>query len=180
MGQLLSILALVAFQAGRLPQKAPAPRPAMAAPKPLAVSNFTLYPVAGVSFAATDPDSPTVAGSATITVSGLIGATGAGASFKLEVYSAGPTFSNCTTIPVSAVIITCTSVFNPGGNAVSCAAPATLSTSKATLASGTLPSAGASTSFWVTLTYTLTDKWMYIAQTSSSCTLNATYLATVN
>jgi hypothetical protein len=49
-----------------------------------------------------------------------------------------------------------------------------------TVASGTLPYAGSSTSFWMTFTFTLTDSWSYIAQTSSSCTLNITYLATVN
>jgi hypothetical protein len=48
------------------------------------------------------------------------------------------------------------------------------------VASGTLPYSGSSTSFWMTFTYTLTDKWKYIAQTSPSCTLDITYLATVN
>jgi hypothetical protein len=78
------------------------------------------------------------------------------------------------------VTITCTAGFNPGPGGFSCGAPTTLSTSPVTVASGTLPYAGSSTSFWVTLTYTLTDSWTYIAQTSSSCTLNITYLATVN
>jgi hypothetical protein len=178
MGTLLSIFALLAAQATKPALKAPTPM--AASPKPLAVANFTVYPIAAVSFAATDPDSPTVAGSASVTVSGLIGATGANASFKLQAYAAGTTFSNCTTIPVSAVTIACTSLFDPGNSAVSCAAPATLSTSPVTVASGTLPAAGSSTSFWVTFTYTLTDSWKYIAQTSSSCILNVTYLATVN
>jgi hypothetical protein len=57
--------------------------------------------------------------------------------------------------------------------------PTALSASKLTVASGTVPGAGY-TSFWVTLTYTLTDKWKYIAQTSPQCTLDITYLATVN
>ena len=182
MGKILSIVALLwAAQGGRPALKAPSSRPALAAPKPLAVSNFTVYPIGSVSFAATDPDSPTVSGSSSITVSGLIGPTTGGESFKLEAYSVNPSFSSCpTAIPVSAVTITCASLFNPGNNAVSCAAPIELSTSKQTVASGTLPDAGSSTSFWVNFTYALTDKWTYIAQTSSSCTLNVTYVATVN
>jgi len=180
MGTFLSICALLALQAGKPALRAPAPKPVVAAPKPLAVANFTVYPIAAVSFAAADPDSPTVAGSGTVTVSGLIGASEANASFKLQVYAAGTTFSNCTSIPVSAVTITCTSVFDPGNNDVSCASPVTLSTSPVTVASGTLPTAGSSTSFWVTFSYTFTDNRKYIAQTSSSCTLNVTYLATVN
>jgi hypothetical protein len=182
MGAFLSIFALLAVQAGKPAPKAPAPTPVAAAPKPLAVANFSVYPISAVSFAATNPDSPTVAGNAggTVTVSGQIGATEANATFKLQVSAAGPTFSNCTTIPVSAVTITCTSVFNPGNNDVSCASPVTLSTSPVTVASGTLPTAGSGTSFWVTFSYTLTDSWEYIAETSSSCTLNVTYLATVN
>jgi hypothetical protein len=180
MGTFLPIFALLAVQAGKPPLKALAPTPVAAAPKPLAIANFSVYPITAVSFAATNPDSPAVAGNTSVTVSGLIGANQAGASFKLQVYAAGATFSNCTTIPVSAVTITCTSLFNPGNNDVSCASPATLSTSPVTVASGTLPNAGSSTSFWVTFSYTLTDSWEYIAQTSSACALNVTYLATAN
>jgi hypothetical protein len=37
-----------------------------------------------------------------------------------------------------------------------------------------------SRSYSVTLTYTLTDQWKYIARTSPPCTLSITYNALVN
>jgi hypothetical protein len=140
-------------------------------------SNFTPYASPSpISFAATNPDTPTVAGSATTTVSWEVTTT-SNDNWKLEVYANSASFSNCpTAIPVSAVTISCVSGYN--GGAFNCAAPVTLSTTKTQVASGTV-GAGA-TSFWITLNYTLTDNWKYIAQTSSSCTLNISYLATVN
>jgi hypothetical protein len=176
----LWIVALLAAQTGKPAVKAPAPRPALSGPKPLATANFTLPPPGSVSFSALDPDSPTDAGNTSVTVSWNTGATTANDPWKLEVYSVASSFSNCSTVPVSAVTITCTAGFNPGPGGFACGAPATLSTSKTIVASGTLPYAGSGTSFWMTFTYTLTDKWKYIAQMSPSCTLDVTYLATVN
>ncbi|MGA9627944.1 MAG: hypothetical protein WBL65_05425 [Bryobacteraceae bacterium] len=177
----LWIAVLLATQAGKPALKTLDPRPALAAPKPLATANFSAYATPSpISFAATDPDSPLVAGSATTTVSWTTGATPANDPWTLQVYSVATSFTNCPTVPISAVTITCTAGFNPGPGGFACGAPATLSTSKTTVASGTLPYSGSSTSFWMTLTYTLTDKWKYAAQMSPSCTLNITYLATVN
>jgi len=176
----LWIVALLAAQTGKPAVKATAPRPALSGPQPL-TANFSVYATPSpITFAATDPDTPTVAGSATTTVSWTSGATPANDPWKLEVYSVASSFSNCSTVPVSAVTITCTAGFNPGPGGFACGAPATLSTSKTIVASGTLPYAGSGTSFWMTFTYTLTDKWKYIAQMSPSCTLDVTYLATVN
>ena len=176
----LFIVGLLAAQTGKHPPKM-APHPALSV-KPLATANFSVYASpSSISFAATNPDSPTVAGSATTTVSWTTTSTPANDPWKLQVSSTSSSFSNCATaIPASAVTITCTSGFNPGPGGFNCGAPATLSTSPVTVASGTLPYAGSSTSFWMTFTFTLTDSWSYIAQTSSSCTLNITYLATVN
>ena len=172
----LWVVALLAVQAGTPVQKAPAPRPALSGPKPL-TGTFTVNPIASVSFTATDPDTPLVAGSAMTTVSWGV-TNSANDPWKLEVYSVPTSFSNCPTVPISAVTITCTGGFGGGGTVTLCS-PTALSASKLTVASGTVPGAGY-TSFWVTLTYTLTDKWKYIAQTSPQCTLDITYLATVN
>jgi hypothetical protein len=172
----LWLIALLAVQPGKPPAAAPAAHPAIIA-KPMNAPNFTPYATPSpISFAATNPDSPTVAGSATTTVSWEVTTT-ANDNWTLQVYANSASFSNCpTAIPVSAVAITCTNGYN--GGAFSCGAPATLSTSKVQVASGTV---GAGyTYFWVTLNYTLTDNWKYIAQTSSSCTLDISYLATVN
>jgi hypothetical protein len=173
----LWLIALLAAQTGKPPVNAPAPRPALSV-KPLSTPNFSAYASpSSISFSATNPDTPTVAGSATTTVSWNV-ANSANDAWKLQVSANSASFSNCpTAIPVSAVTITCTDGF--GGGPFNCGAPATLSTSKTTVASGTATGAG-TTYFWVTLTYTLTDSWKYIAQTSSSCTLDITYLATVN
>jgi len=165
-------------QAGKSTPKTPVSGPALAGPKPR-TANFSAYATPSpITFAATDPDSPTVSGSATTTVSWGVTNT-ANDPWKLQVAANSATFSNCATaIPVSAVTIACTAGFD-GGGTVSCTGATTLSTSNVTMASGTVPGAGF-TNFWVTLTYTLTDNWKYIAQTSSSCTLDITYTATVN
>lgn len=174
----LTIVAFLASGTGQPALKVPAPRPAMAAPLPLA-ANFTLGVVpATVSFTATDPDSPLVAGSATTTVSWTVTGNG-GRTWNLGLSSAATTFTNCTTVPISAVTVTCTSASAGGGTSTAtCGAASTLSNTRTPVASGT--EGTFSRSYSVTLTYTLTDQWKYIARTSPPCTLSITYNALVN
>jgi hypothetical protein len=174
------IAGLFHSQTAKVTPKPGTPIAALTAPKPLTSGSFSVYASpSSISFAATNPDTPTVAGSGTTTVSWNT-SNSANDPWKLQVSANAASFSSCpTAVPASAVTITCTGGFNPGPGGFSCASAKTLSTTAKTVASGTLPYAG-STYFYVTLTYALTDQWKYIAQTSSSCTLDMTYTATVN
>jgi hypothetical protein len=176
----LYIAAFLASGTGTPAPKVPAPHPGIAATAPLPqAANFTLkIAPASVSFTATDPDSPLVAGSPTTTVSWTVTGT-LSRAWSLSLSSAATTFTNCPTVPISAVTVTCQSATNGGGSGTaSCGVVSPLSTTRTTVASGT-ESAG-NRSYSVTLSYTLTDQWKYIARTSPQCTLNITYLATVN
>ena len=177
----LYIAAFLASGTGKPAPKVPVPRPSLAAAaaQPLAAANFTISIVpASVSFTATDPDSPIVAGSSTTTVSWNVAGTLL-QTWSLSLSSAATTFTNCPTVPISAVTVTCGSASADGlfGSAT-CSPASPLSNSPATVASGRN---GVFTSHYsVTLTYTLTDQWKYIARTSPQCTLNITYNALVN
>jgi hypothetical protein len=178
MGEWLTIVAFLASGAKNQAQKVPAPRPAVAAPAPQA-SNFTLYvSPATISFSATDPDAPPVAGSATTTVYWTV--TGnLLRPWNLGLSSAATTFTNCPTVPISAVTVACTSASAGGGlSSATCSAASVLSTSRTVVASGT--EGFGSRDYSVTLTYTLTDQWKYIARMSPQCTLTITYDAIVN
>jgi hypothetical protein len=180
MGELLSILAFIASGVGGRPAaNLPAPRPALAAPLTAPAPNFTLsvFP-ATVSFAATDPDSPPVASSTTTTVSWNVLGT-EGKTWNLGLYSVATAFTNCPTVPISAVTVICTSASaGAGTSTAACSAASTLSSSRTVIASGT--EGAGNRSYSVTLTYKLTDQWKYIAQMSPPCTLNITYNALVN
>lgn len=177
----LYIAAFLASGTGKPALKVPVPRPSLAAsvPLPLAVADFTLnISPATVSFTAADPDSPLVAGSSTTTITWLA-KSDKDSPMSLELYSAATTFTNCPDVPISAVIVTCQSALIGGGSGTaSCGAVSPLSTTRTTVASGA-QSAG-NRSYSVTLSYTLTDQWKYIARTSPQCTLNITYIATLN
>jgi hypothetical protein len=177
----LYIAAFLASGSGKPAPKVPAPRPglAAAAPQPQAAANFTLNIIpASVSFTATDPDSPLVAGSSTTTVRWTVAGTFFQA-WSLSLSSAATTFTNCPTVPISAVTVTCSSASVDGfiGSAT-CGAASPLSNSSVTVASGR--NGFTTTNYSVTLSYTLSDQWTYIARMNPQCTLNITYNALVN
>ncbi len=177
----LTIPALWAITAGQPVRKPVAP----VAPKltrnvstvhPLADFTVTVNP-ATVSFTATNPNSaPVVAGSATSTVSWVYAPSGKG-PWKLTVQAAGGSFSNCSTVPVSAVTVSCATVAVNHGGSGSCAGPFPLSPSAQNVAAGNLqPNSDTVT---ITLNFTLADSWKYIAESSPSCSLSLAYTATV-
>lgn len=174
----LYIAAFLASGTGKPALKVLAPRPAVAAPQPQAANfNLTIVPTS-VLFTATDPDSPLVAGNSTTTVTWNV----AGAllqAWSLSLSSAAATFTNCPTVPISAVTVTCNSATVDGffGSA-NCGAASPLSNSPVTVASGR--NGLGTANYSVTLSYRLTDQWKYIARTSPQCTLNITYNALVN
>jgi hypothetical protein len=150
----------------------------MAAAQPQASGTFTLtVSPATISFSATNPGTlPVVAGSAAATASWT--ALGSGNTWTLTVQAASPTFSNCSTVPISAVTVSCSSVSVVGlGGSGTCAGSFPLSTTPQTVASG---SEGlVSLTYSVTISFTLNDSWKYIAETSPACTLSLTYTANV-
>ena len=156
----------------------PARKARALASAPQAGANFTLNVTpATISFAATDPGSvPVVAGSATASVSWT--AIGSGNNWSLTAQASSSTFTNCPTVPVSAVQVKCSTVSVVGlGGSGSCAGSFPLSTSPQVVASG---SEGlVSLSYTSTITFTLADSWKYIAQTSPACTISLTYVANV-
>ena len=172
----LSIALLAAMGARHTPIPAGKLRPMAASPQ---VGNFTLtVNPATITFSATNPGTlPVVAGSSTAVATWS--ALASGNTWSLTVQATTPTFTNCSTVPVSAVTVSCSapSVTGIGGSA-NCAAASPLSNTKAvTVASGS--EGTLSWSYSVTLSFTLADKWSYIAETSPACTLSLTYTANV-
>ena len=156
----------------------PARKARALAAAPQASGNFTLNVTpATISFAATNPGTvPVVAGSAAATASWT--ALGSGHTWSLTAQATSSTFTNCPTVPVSAVQVTCATVSVTGvGGSGSCAGSFPLSTSPQVVASG---SEGLiALSYTTTVTFTLADSWKYIAQTSPACTISLTYVANV-
>jgi hypothetical protein len=132
---------------------------------------------ATITFSATDPDTaPVVAGSAPASVTWQNLDFNSGA-WGLTVQANASTFSNCPTVPVSAVTVSCASASTSIGGSASCSAPFTLSTTAQTVASGS--QSFLTYSYSVTLNFTLADNWKYIAETSPSCSLSLSYIANV-
>ncbi len=141
-------------------------------------ANFSLtITPATISFTGTNPTSaPVVAGSAAASVTWSNSNPSAG-NWNLTVLSSSPTFTNCPSIPLSAVTVSCTSsAVTPNGSAT-CSAPFALSTSAQQVVGG--HQSAATSNYAVNLTFTLADSWKYIAETNPSCSLSLSYLATV-
>jgi len=147
---------------------------AIVKPKPMAaaVSAASATPSA-ITFLATDPTgTPVVTGSSAAVVTwktsgGLLGA------WTLNV-SAPTAFGACSTVPASAVTVTCASV--SGGFLGACSSATTLSPTATQIAGG-YEGLGTAT-YSVSLSFTLQDSWKYIA--SSSCSLSVSYTITAN
>ena len=157
-----------------LPNRSPSARGLSVAP----AADFSLsVSPATITFTATNPNSaPVDAGSSAASVSwtNLDFNTG---NWNLTVQSGTTSFSNCPDVPVSAVTVSCASVSTSLGGSGSCSAPFALSTSPQVAAGGT--QALFTYSYSVTLNFTLSDNWKYVAETSPSCSLSLSYLATV-
>jgi len=125
-----------------------------------------------ISFTATDPSLGSVPGSSAATVNWTTSSGASNRTWTLQVQAAATSFTNCATVPTSAVTVTCGSV--TGGTAGACGPAVTLSTTGQQVASGAEVS-GANDPYSVTLSFSLTDSWSYIAEQSPSCTLTITY-----
>lgn len=150
--------------------------PAAVRANPLAttVPTASVTPAA-ITFSATDPDTtPVVNGSASAVVAWTTKGGATARTWNVTAKAAATTFSSCSTVPVSAVTVTCASV--TGGHSGVCSAATTLSTTATQVASG--DEATGTASYSVTLSFTLADNWKYIA--SSSCSLSVSYTITAN
>ncbi len=147
---------------------------------PAALTTIALFNVtpSNISFSATDPDFPTVAGSAPSTATFNLLGGAPSRIWTLSVQASGSTFSGCTTVPVSAVTVTCSSavVSNVGGStgSATCSPSASLSTTPQQVASGKEGTAG--DFYTITTNFTLTDSWKYIAATTPTCPITLTYI----
>lgn len=157
-------------------------QPALAMPRivlgwfAVSVSSFTALP-SPISIAASDPDttpSPSVSGTLRWTQTGAT----TNRTWNVKV-TAPASFPGCSTVPISAVTVTCDSVSatnTTGGWTGSCAGAATLNTTGVTIASGNEGNSS-SRNVTVNLHYALADSWKYIG---GSCSLNLTYTVTAN
>lgn len=149
-----------------------------ASPIPLATLSTMSATPATIQFTANDPGSA-VAGNSTATVKWTVTAGVRNNTWTLSVYANSTTFTGCTTVPASAVGVSCSSasVTSGGGATATCQSggPFTLPTTAPgqQVASGHEGNANSST-FTVVLNYRFTDSWEYIANT---CPLTITYTA---
>jgi hypothetical protein len=127
-----------------------------------------------ISFAATDPDLGSDAGSSAATISWTTSGGSSGNTWNLSVKATTANFTSCATVPTSAVTAKCTGV--TGGSGGACGASVPLSTSAQQVASGKEAGGPGNKPYSVTINFTLADSWSYIA--NSSCSLSLTY--TVN
>jgi hypothetical protein len=145
---------------------------------PMATLSAMTATPATIQFTANDPGSA-VAGNSSATVQWTITNGTPGNTWTLSVYANSTTFTGCTTVPASAVGVTCSSATHTGGSpTATCVTggPFTLPTTAPgqELASGNEGGTRAHT-FTVVLNYQFTDSWEFIANT---CPLTITY--TVN
>ncbi len=176
-------IALLAATAAVKPLAVPVRKALPRDVEPDAGANFTLTVTPTISFSATNPATlPVVTGSPQATATWSAHGSGGGNTWTLKVNAAATTFTKCSTVPVSAVTVTCsaatvTSATGAHGATAACAAAFPLSTTATTVASGA--DANNALNYSVTITFTLADKWKYIAEMSPACTSALSYTANV-
>jgi hypothetical protein len=126
-----------------------------------------------ISFTSTDPDLLTVSGNSAATINWTTSNGSPSQTWTLTVQATSSSFASCSTVPASAVTATCTGVTE--GKSGSCSAAFPLSTVAQQVASGKEDNA-TNAPYTVTLNFTLTDSWSYIA--NPSCSLTLTYIVT--
>lgn len=135
-----------------------------------------------ITFSANDPDNPTVAGNSAATITFTTTSGSNTNAWQVQVQATSANFASCpNALPVSKVTVTCVSATVGNGGTAACSAPSALSTTLRTVASGLEGSGGGNTSYSVTLSFTFTDSWGYIATPSGApCTIGLNYVITAN
>jgi hypothetical protein len=160
---------------GATPRVLPTQPHPMAGAAPAAV---TLTATPGtISFTASNPSTaPSDAGNSAATVTWLYTGT-RNYTWSLTVQASAAAFTNCATVPVSAVTVSCASATVGGGGAGTCGGAFPLSTASHVVVSGT--EGRNSSTYTVVINFTLADSWKYIAKTSPACSLTLTYTTTL-
>lgn len=141
-----------------------------------------------ITFNANDPDSPSVAGNTTATITFATNGGSYLRTWNVRVRATSVNFAGCpSTVPVSRVMVTCGGVSITGGSSAhpgsgSCSASSSLSTSLQTVASGMEANNGTGYPIYtIMLSFTFLDSWGYIAVPSGApCTINLNYSITAN
>lgn len=138
------------------------------------VSSFTAMPSA-IYFTAANPDGGPVSGSSTATLSWSVAGGSTLQNWTVSVQATASSFTGCSTVPVSAVNVSCaTAAVNGGGGTGSCGGSFSLSTVAQQVAGGA--EGDGLQDYTVQVNYSLADSWRYVA--NPSCSLTVTY--TVN
>lgn len=170
------LIAILLAGGAVLPGAAPKPR-RQAVTVPLLASSGTVGPItvmpANITFTAFDPDQGAVAGNTASVVFWQILDGKQNRNWQLSVQAGTPQFQDCGAAPASAVTVACQGVTLSGGSGA-CLAPGPLSTSPRPVAGGRQDNKSQNLS--VSLTFTFTDSWRYIAATNPQCTLTLTYI----
>jgi len=125
-----------------------------------------------VTFQARNPEAGTVASSSPASLSWVVSSGSHALNWTVSIQATDSSFSNCPTLPVSAVRVNCSSASVSGGSGTgSCSGSFPLSATLQQLAGGV--QGDAVNTYTVTISFTLAESWRYIAK--SSCTLNLTY-----
>ena len=172
-----AILLAAAMGAGRPVIPARKPRPLAATTSSLPGSFTLTVTPATLTFIAINPGAVPVVPASSLT-SVFWQTISGNNNWSLRVQAKSPTFSNCPTVPVSAVTVSCASanVYAFGGSAA-CSGPFPLSTTAAQVAGGA--EGLVAFSYSATINFTLADNWKYIAETTPPCALSLTYTADV-
>ena len=152
-----------------------------AAPTPAVLSQSAFTTTSGltaspgtITFTSSDPDAGPVSGS-TATVTWIVTNGSKNNNWTLSVSVGSPTLTNCGTVPASAIRVTCARASVGGGGSGSCRPAFDLSTTPQTVASG--QEGNNTRTYTVTINYSFTDQWKYIAAVSPACAATLTYTA---
>jgi hypothetical protein len=177
-GRRLAAAVLLCAALGLCDQPKPRRAEVITEPIPLSsISNLSAVP-GTIGFNSSDPDTGPVAGGTPATVSWTVHQGNNNQNWTLSVQSGSASFTGCGTVPVSAVTVACTSAVVGGGGTGACNPPFSLSTSPQQVAGGKESGPG-NRSYVVTLTFTFSDSWRYVAARNPACTLTLTYTADV-
>ncbi len=130
-----------------------------------------------ISFAGSDPDAGSVAASQPAVVIFRISGGDASREWSLSVSAASPFFLNCGTVPASAVSVRCQSAgVSPPDGTAECAPPFRLSSTPQRIAGGRQGGRGVQ-QYLITVTFSFSESWGYVAQIAPPCMLSLNYAA---
>ncbi|HUP05291.1 MAG TPA: hypothetical protein VMU19_14940 [Bryobacteraceae bacterium] len=174
---LISLAAAAAAQRSPRKPAASAPAPAVVNLQPLTTTSHMSASPASITFTSTDPDSGAVSGSSTATVTWRVSGGATTRNWTLSLQASAVNMTNCSNVPVSAVKVTCASAtYSGGGGTGACSSAFNLSNALQTVASGKEGTGNRSAT--VTVNFSFTDQWSYVAHTAPACGVALTYSVT--